>query len=107
MTVQHETARGVTPEVDGRDHVGGARPVRERTPETKTFLGTSEFWVTVAAIAALVVIWIANHHSTLTLFRACLLGTIVVSTYVLSRGFAKAGSQRDVRVGRDDGYRGA
>jgi hypothetical protein len=37
-------------------------------------------------------------------FRACLLGTVVVSAYVISRGIAKAGTRRDERIGSNESY---
>jgi hypothetical protein len=56
---------------------------------------TTEFWAMVAGIAALVVIYNAAEDLSLDLFRACLLATIIGTGYIVSRGFAKAGSHDD------------
>ena len=95
---------GATTGQVGRPSETNGRAASHRSPETKTFIGTSEFWAMAAGIAALVVIWIASHPS-LTVWRACLLGTVIASAYIVSRGIAKAGSQRNERSFRDDGYR--
>jgi hypothetical protein len=101
MALQQET-RGPSVQTDGTEP--SRHPVRHRTPETKTFIGTSEFWVAMAGIAALVVIWAWNKPGSLDAWRACLLGTILLSTYVASRGIAKAGTRRDERMDRDSTY---
>ena len=51
-------------------------------------------------VALLAVVYNAAHDSSLNLFRVCLLGTLMGAAYVISRGFAKAGS-------RDDAFRAA
>lgn len=76
-------------------------PVQELR-ETKPSFMTTEFWAMVAGIAALVVIYNASADASLNLFRACLLGTIVATGYIVSRGFAKAGSHDDQWT--DDGH---
>jgi len=65
-----------------------------RTPETKTFVSTSEFWMTVVAIGAIAVIYNAASDTSLDLWGACVLGIAAVAAYVLSRGLAKAGTRR-------------
>jgi hypothetical protein len=84
----------------GRDLGTQASEPRRRNhrfPETKTFIGTSEFWMTVGAVGALAAIYYWAEDASFDLWSACLLGTIAVVAYVISRGLAKAGSQRDIR----------
>jgi len=78
-----------------------------RLPETKTFLATSEFWVCAIAIAALMfAAYALNDIADPTAWRYA---TWVAIGYIVSRGLAKAGSQRaydEHRVApaaRDDG----
>lgn len=66
--------------------------------ETKPSPKTTEMWAMVAGIAALVVIYLVSDNESLTLWRACLLATIIGAAYIVSRGIAKAGSHDD-----DDG----
>jgi hypothetical protein len=66
-------------------------------PETKTFVGTSEFWMTVGAVAVIAALYHWAADTSLDLWSATLLGTIAVVAYVVSRGIAKAGSQREYR----------
>ena len=76
-----------------------------RLPETKTFLATSEFWVCAIAIAALMfAAYVIDDIADPTAWRYA---TWVAIGYIVSRGLAKAGSQRNydehVRpAGRDD-----
>ena len=63
--------------------------------ETKPSPKTTELWFMVAGIAALFVIYHLAADNSLNLFRACLLGTVVATAYIVSRGFAKAGSHDD------------
>jgi hypothetical protein len=65
--------------------------------ETKPSPKTTELWLTVIGVIVLAVIYNASRDASLDLFRACLLGTIMTSAYVVSRGFAKAGSRDDER----------
>ena len=104
MSIQHEAMRGQTRPIEPSEYAEGGTAARHRTPETKTFLGTSEFWMSLLGIAALVVIWVAGRAASLTVFRACLLGTVIVSAYVISRGVAKAGTRRDERMGPEQDY---
>ncbi|MCU1428725.1 MAG: hypothetical protein JWL83_2725 [Actinomycetia bacterium] len=67
--------------------------------ETKPSPKTTELWIVVVGVAVLAVIYNASHDVSLNLFRACLLGTVLAAAYVLSRGFAKAGTRdRDESV---------
>ena len=63
--------------------------------ETKPSPKTTELWFMVAGIAALFVIYHAAADTSLNLFRACLLGVVLASAYIVSRGFSKAGSHDD------------
>jgi hypothetical protein len=61
---------------------------------------TTEFWAMLLGVAAMVVIYNAAADISLSLWRACLLGTVLAASYIVSRGIAKSGS-RDVHW-RDD-----
>jgi hypothetical protein len=63
--------------------------------ETKPSPKTTELWFMVAGIAALFVIYNAAADTSLDLFRACLLGIVLASAYIVSRGLSKAGSHDD------------
>jgi hypothetical protein len=66
-----------------------------RQPETKAFLLTSEFWVAVAAAAAvLLAAYALDDIAKTTGWR---FATWIAIAYIVSRGIAKAGSQRDYR----------
>jgi hypothetical protein len=69
-----------------------SRPARR---ETKPSPKTTELWLAIVGVAVLAVIYNASRDVSLDLFRACLLGTIMASAYIVSRGFAKAGSRDD------------
>ncbi|MDQ1384342.1 MAG: hypothetical protein QOG65_1721 [Actinomycetota bacterium] len=81
-------------EVRGRADTVRTRVMRETKPSPKT----TELWLTVAAVAALVVVYNASRDLSLDLFRASLLCTVIVAAYVVSRGLAKAGSHDDDRA---------
>ena len=76
-----------------------SRPTRV-WQETKASPKTTELWFMVAGIAALFVIYNAAADTSLDLFRACLLGTVLAAAYIVSRGFAKAGSHDDYEEAR-------
>ena len=63
--------------------------------ETKPSPKTTELWLLLAGVAVLAVIYNASRDASLDLFRACLLGTVMAAAYIVSRGFAKAGSHDD------------
>ena len=95
MTEPHLTS---TPR--GNDIDLNTRPRRETVGhrtwrETKPSPKTTELWLMVVGVAVLAVIYNAADDASLNLFRACLLGTIMASAYIVSRGFAKAGSHDD------------
>src|SRR5688572_27509774 len=60
--------------------------------ETKPSFMTTEFWAMLAGIAVLVVVYNATDNPDLTLWRTCLLSTVIASAYIVSRGWAKSGS---------------
>ena len=70
------------------------RVERKTVRETKPFLLTTEFWAMVAGVAALAVIYNVSDDPSLDLFRVCLLATVLGAAYIVSRGFAKSGSQK-------------
>lgn len=61
--------------------------------ETKPFAATSEFWLTIVGIVAVLVAGYVVDDPTFNIFRAWLLATVLASAYILSRGLAKAGSR--------------
>src|SRR3954452_24642933 len=88
---------------------------RVRRPETKSFILTSEFWVAAAAAAAVFLAGYALDDIAKT--TAWRYGVWIAIAYIISRGIAKAGSQRSyesdsgrsdsfVRDRRDDRFRG-
>ena len=64
-----------------------------RRPETKAFLLTSEFWVAVVGAAA--VLFAAYSLDDLAETTGWRFATWIAIAYIVSRGIAKAGSQRD------------
>jgi hypothetical protein len=71
----------------GRDHSV------VRRPETKAFLLTSEFWVAVVGAAA--VLFAAYALDDIVETTGWRFATWIAIAYIVSRGIAKAGSQRD------------
>jgi hypothetical protein len=63
-----------------------------RRPETKSFILTSEFWVALGAAAAVFLAGYALDDIAQT--TAWRYGTWIAIAYIISRGIAKAGSQR-------------
>ena len=63
-----------------------------RRPETKSFILTSEFWVAAGAAAAVFLGGYALDDIAQT--TAWRYGTWIAIAYIISRGIAKAGSQR-------------
>jgi hypothetical protein len=84
-----------------------------RRPETKSFILTSEFWVAAAAAAAVFLAGYALDDIAKT--TAWRYGVWIAIAYIVSRGIAKAGSQRHYQPepfadrsgngSRRDGYR--
>ena len=72
----------------------------QKVRETKPSLITTEFWIMLGGIAALVLAYIAVDDDSLDLFRLCLLSTIAGAAYIVSRGLAKSGSRTERRAVR-------
>jgi hypothetical protein len=72
--------------------------------ETRLFAKTSEFWAMLVGVVAIVVVYNVADDETFNLWRACLLGTVLAVAYIVSRGFAKAGSRHHDAFG-DSTYR--
>ena len=67
-----------------------------RRPETKAFLLTSEFWVAVVGAAAVLFAgYVLDDIAETTGWR---FATWIAIAYIVSRGIAKAGSQRDYQL---------
>jgi hypothetical protein len=84
----------VTETMGTRREVG--RPPETQTArrrETKLFAKTSEFWAMLVGVVGIAAVYNAAADSSLDLFRASLLATILGAAYIVSRGFAKAGSR--------------
>ena len=91
---------GTATEVRGTTTDTFAEPRRRR--ETRLFAKTSEFWATLIGIVAVAAIYNAAADTSLDLWRASLLGTMIGIAYIVSRGIAKAGSQHhDMDHGRN------
>jgi hypothetical protein len=70
---------------------------RATVKETKPSFLTTEFWLMVGGIAALIVTYNVADDPSLDLWRTCLLCALVGSAYIVSRGLAKSGTvRRDV-----------
>lgn len=62
--------------------------------ETKPFMRTSEFWLAIAGIVAVLIAGYASDDS-LDAARTWALVTAIAAAYIVSRGLAKAGSHDD------------
>lgn len=99
MSMTNNPARSLdgattTPGIEPRD-----RPIartHRKLRETKPSFMTTEFWAMLSGIALLVVVYTATDNPDLTLWRTCLLSTVIASAYIVSRGWSKAGSHDDV-----------
>jgi hypothetical protein len=95
------TSAGATSDVGARAREDLTHDSRQ--DETKPSFLTTEFWVMVGGIAALIVTYHLADDATFDLFRLCLLCTLAGMAYVVSRGLAKAGAARrheERRAGR-------
>jgi len=81
------TAAYVVPEADTR--------------ETKGSFKTTELWLTLAGVAALIVLYNVADDPSLDLWRTALLCTALGVAYIISRGLAKGGTV-DRRVRTND-----
>lgn len=96
------TTPGTTPGMEVRDRP--AQRLHREFKETKPSFATTEFWAMLAGIALLIIVYNAADNPDLTLWRTCLLSTIIASAYIVSRGWAKSGSHAD-DFKRDSEYR--
>jgi hypothetical protein len=87
-------------DVDLTDSRRSVTTPRQTRRETKPSPKTSELWLTIVGVGVLAVIYNASHDHSLNLFRACLLSIILTAAYIVSRGFAKAGSHVEDAVSR-------
>lgn len=91
--------RSTRPEIDVRERdravVSQSDRYEPEHRETRPFPKTSEFWAFVVGIVAIAAIYNAADDASLDLWRACLLGTALGVAYIVSRGFAKAGTRHD------------
>ena len=78
----------------------GVREARE----TKPSFMTTEFWAMLVGVVVLAAIYNAASDLSFTLWRACLLGTILATGYIVSRGLAKSGSRDDRIRDRERDY---
>ena len=60
--------------------------------KTKPSFMTTGFWAMLAGIVALVIVYNVADNPSLDLWRTCLLATVIATAYIVSRGFAKSGS---------------
>ena len=88
MAARTRTRSDQTP-ADGRS--ANRRPKLLTTTETRRSFMTSEFWLTVVASVAMIVVGYADDNG-LGANRAWALTAGVIGLYILSRGIAKAGS---------------
>ena len=112
MTMQNPTPTESYDDGNGRrGDVGYDRPMTARrstgTSSTirrrcasKPSLITTEFWIMLGGIAALILAYIIVDDDSLDLFRLCLLSTIAGAAYIISRGLAKSGSRTERRTVR-------
>jgi hypothetical protein len=68
--------------------------------EARRGFTTTEFWLTIVGVAALVIM--AYNSDVLGVRYGMGMATVVLLGYVLSRGFAKAGSEETKRRDSDD-----
>jgi hypothetical protein len=79
----------------GDVHTTSRPRVYRELRETKPSFMTTEFWAMLAGIAALIVLYNVTDNPDLTLWRTCLLCSVIASAYIVSRGWAKSGSHDD------------
>ena len=98
MTMTSPTATTSARAADGVGNDGyplATRTTKMSWRETKPSAKTSELWLTLVGVVLLALIYNASRDSSLNLFRACTLATVLGAAYIVSRGFAKAGSHDD------------
>ncbi len=91
-TTQQDMTAGRTTAGETRDRTATAYRGRD---ETRRFVATSEFWITIVGVAAVAVIYNLASDASLDLWRATLLASAMGIAYIVSRGISKSGSPRD------------
>jgi hypothetical protein len=74
---------------------------RHELRETKPSFMTTEFWAMIVGVVAVFVIYNLADDPSFNLWRAMVVGTAIAVAYIVSRGFAKAGSHDDIWDVRD------
>ena len=92
-TIQSGQSGARTDAGNGTHNTSGSR--RLTWLETKPFVKTSEFWMTVVGIIAVLVAGYVIKDPAFKLFRAWMLATVIASAYIVSRGIAKAGPRHE------------
>ena len=87
MTASYPSARGE----QSRAHIDhhDAAAARRLSTETKSSFTTTEFWLTVVGVVALVIL--AYNSDLLGVRYGMAMATAVLFGYIISRGIAKAG----------------
>jgi hypothetical protein len=98
MSITSPTA--TSPRSTDGDRNDPSRPAARTPPhiswrETKPSPKTTELWLTFLGVVLLAVVYSQSRDASLNLFRACTLATVLGAAYIVSRGFAKAGSHDD------------
>ena len=79
---------------DGYEVRGTGHSTERRTyTETKLGTKTTEFWVMIAAIAGILVGALRSGDDSFSIEEGFLYATFVAVAYIISRGFAKAGTR--------------
>jgi hypothetical protein len=74
---------------------------RYRADETKASFKTTELWAAIIGVVALIVVYNVADDPSLSLWRTCLLATVLGAAYIISRGLAKSGSRPEDYRNRD------
>lgn len=97
-TMEDPAGTRTTAEVRGRSRDTFAERVAS-VRETKLSFMTTEFWMTILGVAALIVLYNVTDNPSFDLWRTCLLCSLIGTAYIVSRGLAKSGTvRRDVHT---------
>jgi hypothetical protein len=77
----------------GYEGRGTGRTERHTYTETKLGTKTTEFWVMIVAIAGILVGALRSGEDSFSVEEGFLYATFVAVAYIISRGFAKAGTR--------------
>jgi hypothetical protein len=92
-TMSDPAATRTTTEVRGTTHDTFAERMAS-IKETKPSFMTTEFWLMIIGVAALIVTYNVADNPSLDLWRTCLLCCLIGTAYIVSRGLAKSGTVR-------------